>query len=484
MPPRSDFDRLARRAIWLPILMLTPFVLVIACASPQFDDLCFGSAFIDRGLFGALADYYRTLGGRLFGYTGIIAPFMLQHATGLDVLSAFRITCAAVIGAIVALGLWGGGRLLPTGSPAVRLLVGALFAVLLIVGGPAPEDVLYWGTGLGCYAIPAVATLWAMLCLHGTAAGGRALSGPLVTLLAGACLLAAMGSEFSGPILLVVTAGSFAQRCLTPGAARQPTAHLLMAAAIILGTLMVVLAPGNALRLQAFAGDRSLALRFLMALPMGAVDLATFLFRRLTNPAMIGFLAILTMATATCDRPRAAAPAGPLVPWLPLLSTVLGVYGAFVIGEFTTGIYLVARALEHLHFVLAGGLALTAVAVVRAHGARIAAFADRLPAFLTVRNAAVAAFILLLITPPFLSAAYEAAWQLIPLNRSVADRFERIGNGHLPDASASDRELVLPPIRPVAAFFFGDPISTDPANWGNTCVALFAGVRAVRVSEP
>jgi len=199
---------------------------------------------------------------------------------------------------------------------------------------------------------------------------------------------------------------------------------------------------------------------------------------------MIGFLAILTMATATCDRSRPAAPAGPLVPWLPLLSAVLGVYGAFVIGEFTTGIYLVARALEHLHFVLAGGLALTAVAVVRAHGARIAAFADRLPAFLTMRNAAVAAFILLLVTPPFLSAAYEAAWQLIPLNRSVADRFERIGNGHLPGASASDRELVLPPIRPVAAFFFGDPISTEPANWGNACVALFAGVRAVRVSEP
>jgi Family of unknown function (DUF6056) len=482
--PQQAFDRLARRTIWLPILMLAPFVLVIACASPHLDDFCFGSAFIDRGMFGALADYFRTLGGRLSGYSGIMAPFMLQYAAGIDVLSAFRITCALVLGAIVAVGVWGGGRMSPEGSPAVRLLVGGLFAVALVAGGPAPEDVLYWGTGFGPYAIPATATLWLMLCLYDAAARGRTLGGPLVALLVGAGVLGATGSEFSGPILLVVTAGSFAQRCLTQGAPRQTAAHLLIAAAIVLGTLIVVLAPGNAVRFHLYPSDRSLTLRFLIAWPMGAADLATFLFRRLTNPAMIAFLAILAMATATCDRLRPVEPAARLVPWLPLLSAVLGVFGAFVIYEFAIGRYMEARGLEHLHFVLAGGLALTTVAVVRTHAARIAALADRLPSFLTLRNATVAALVLVLITPPFLTAAYVVAWQLATLNRSVADRFERIGSGHLPGASASDRELVLPPIKPAGAFFFGETLDPDPANWANICVAIFAGVRAVRVSEP
>ncbi len=45
-------DRFAGRAVWLPILIIGPFVVLLFCASPHSDDICFAATWRDVGLHG------------------------------------------------------------------------------------------------------------------------------------------------------------------------------------------------------------------------------------------------------------------------------------------------------------------------------------------------------------------------------------------------------------------------------------------------
>src|SRR6202035_5529498 len=111
--------------------------------------------------------------------------------------------------------------------------------------------------------------------------------------------------------------------------------------------------------------DQGMALRALTGLPMGVAHVAQFLFRRLTNPALLAWLIFLVFVLPAYDRRPQDTPilfSRAVIVWLPLGTAMIAIYGSLWIGHVATGRLLEQRALDYLHFVLVGGLSLTAIA--------------------------------------------------------------------------------------------------------------------------
>jgi hypothetical protein len=257
----------------------------------------------------------------------------------------------------------------------------------------------------------------------------------------------------------------------------------LILGAIAIGIAIVVLAPGNAARLHVMGTDQDLGLRAVTGLPMAVARVAQFLVRRLTNPALVAWLIVLVLvvpARAPRDLPPATSRA---LVWLPLATAMIAIYGSLWIGQVATGKLLEQRGLNFLHFVLVGGLSLTAIAAGAAPGERLwGMIAARWPSLDRTKLAA-AALLLMLVTPHFLQAV-RILPDVGPLRRLAEERFAQLGDGKVPGAPILDRTLVLPAASIPNTPWFADPVSTDPDSWTNACVARYAGVRAVEIAPP
>lgn len=476
-------ETLARRAIWLPIAMLGCFVILLLCATPHSDDFCFAARWRDQGLVTMLADFYRNSQGRLLAPPLIVIPFMAHHVLGGDLLLLFRIFCATALGATIGVAVFAGRVLLPGLPDPLRLLAGLLLAVLLVAGSPQPEDMFYWANGIGDYTLAAVFLLWAMFWLYRQADRRAALGGPAVALLMAGGFLVAMTTEISGPELLVIVLGSMLHRRLMPGTPRQPLAHALILGATIIGIAIVVLAPGNAGRMHGMGSDHDVAWRAVLGAPMGIAYVGQFLFRRLTNPAMIAWLIFLVLAmparpNGARDAPSARAP---WIVWLPLAAAMIAIYGSLYIGYVATADVLPPRALDQLHFILVGGLSLTAVMASPAVRGRVWREIEARWPRLDRRKLAIAALLLALATPNFLQAV-RILPHVMPLHRLEAARFAIFGSGRAIGAPMTDRELLVPPASTGNTEWFSDPVSSVADDWVNGCVAQFVGVRWVRIA--
>jgi hypothetical protein len=479
-------DRFARRALWLPVLMIGPFAVLLFCAFPHLDDICFAATWRDIGLMAMLRDLYLTFQGRLFSFVATIVPFVVHYDLGGDLLPDFRAFCAAALGATLALALWVSNALLPASSKSIRLLLGLMLGVVLIAGSPQPEDMFYWATGIGFYTIPALVTLWMMIWLHCQAVRMKPLGPYAVVWLAVGAMAIATATEISGPVLLVIVLSSFLHRWLLPDAPRQPLAHAVILGAIAIGITIVLLSPGNAIRMHTMGTDQGMALRALTGLPMGVAHVVQFLFRRLTNPALLAWLIFLVFLVPAYDRRPRDMPivfSRALIVWLPLGTAMIAIYGSLWIGHVATGRLLEQRALDYLHFVLVGGLSLTAIAVAAIHRARLWGMIKARWPSLDGAKLAVAALLLMLATPAFLQAVRILPY-VGPLHRLAEDRFAQLGDGKAPGAPIADRDLVLPASSTGKIPWFGDPVSSDPDAWSNRCVARYVGVRSVQIAPP
>jgi hypothetical protein len=480
----SNFE-LDSRFVWktlgVPTLMILPFFLLLNCVHPQADDFSLGADWRESGVLAMLSNMYVGWSGRLLGLALAPLPFMLHDASGLDILAIYRLLCGGTLVAMLAAALWCSGKLLPESSRPIRMLVGLLLAVALVAGAPNPEQLVFWFTGVSFYTVPGVITLLIAVWLF-TKAGDPAPIGLVQAgVVAAAGLLVAMGSEFGGLALILVVASSYAQRWMTPGAPRQYARLGLVIVVIAAGTLVVLLAPGNAVRLDALGVRDSMILRAFVAIPRTLLDVTVFLFRRLTNPALIGSMAILALVAFGSSRPLLASVSRPaLFVAIPLAAALIAMAAGLWMGRMATGQMLEQRAQNQLHFILVASMASSIVLAARIGGrGGLAAIMKRLRLH-DVRTAAVACLSLMLVTPQFLIAAEILIFHSREISSSISDRFARIGPGRVPGAPILERELVLPRL-PISTAFFSDGLSEDPKFWVNVALARYSGVRTVRV---
>jgi hypothetical protein len=473
--------KLAGTLLAVPLVLLLAFAILLTGAFPEPDDFGIAATWRDSGLVDTLREMYLSWSGRLPGISLSLLPFVLQEFAGMDLLLSYRICCAGALAGVVIASFWCAQLLLPDHSTRERLLLGSLFAVSIVVGAPAPEAVILRFNEAGFYAVPGLALFLTMVWL--SAAAKERISPIQAGVLATVSFLVALSSEFSGIVLVLLIGGSLVQRCLIRGAPRQYQVHAALVGITVIGTLMVLLAPGNAIRLNALGIHESIVSRAISTVPSTAFDVVIFLFRRLTNPALLGaMLTLLIIASPSSQRLHSVRSAALIV--CPLVTSLIVLTVGLWIGRVATGEMLVQRAQNELHFVLVASLAVTTILASRfGYGNRlIRSVISRFP-FLRLRTALVALSLLMLLTPKFLAATKAMTSDFGDYSSSVAERFALIANERSVAAVMPKKDVVLPRLSHTNAFF-EEPLREDPDYWTNRLVSRYIGTNSVKIEKP
>lgn len=483
-PASSALTELDRAFIWkaicIPAIVILPFLVLVICAHPVADDFSLGAAWRDSGLITYLTDMYRNWSGRLFGLSLAPLPIMIHYLVGSELLPTYQILCACTLIAIVGASLWASLILLPSAPPRMALLAGAMLAAALVAGAKNPEQLVYWFTGISFYTIPGIAILLITVWLWSKVWDQTPISmaQAAVTSLAG--LLVALSSEFSGIALILLIASSLVQRRLMPKAPRQYATHVFIVGLISFGTLIVLLAPGNAVRLNVLGVHEPMIPRAIYMIPLTARDVVEFLCRRLINPAVIATVAIFALFASRMIRPL-PLPRSILFGLLPLGAALIAITTGLWMGRIASGEMLEERAQNQLHFILVASLVAAVVAGVRAGvGYR---YLNAAPPLFRIKNSHFAVTVLLvlaLFTPNFWTATKFAVLYCRESSRSVALQFKLMGAGPARGAPVLESDLVLPRLSNSNAFF-RESISEDPNHWVNQVVARYMGIRSVRI---
>jgi hypothetical protein len=237
-----------------PLRTIVPFLVVALYSAPETDDFCFSS----HNAWTALASvhqYYTTVTGRLPALTLMAMPSVISNLLGVDLFVIYPLANLVAIlvfmAAMIAVGLmvvrdhWSLGVLFGL------LICAALFAML-----PSARQFLYWFTGVACYTVPtAGASLLAAWSTKKFA--HREFIGRSEAILIGiVCLISSMCNEFTAFFLAGVVATSAAFRLAYMGKKEaQINAHAMLAAAILIGFMVIVFAPGNAVRMGQIPGS-------------------------------------------------------------------------------------------------------------------------------------------------------------------------------------------------------------------------------------
>lgn len=465
------------RWAWLvPAAAVLPFVVLLPLAFPQVDDFCFGGLWQEHGLVGMLELFYRTFVGRLFANTVIALPFILADATGIGLVTAYRILCGLVFGGVALLALWTVTRVFAPARPGERLFLWLALLAAMAGGAPSPNDLYFWISQIANYTIAAAAAFAIMIALWSRAERGVALSPTIVAAIAGVGFLTAMATEMSGAILFVVVCGAFVRRWLEPAAPRQPVAHLVILAALVAGATIVAVAPGNAARMSVYGQSQSLIVGAITAIPMTLVRLLNHLYLRLVSPALVAWPIVVALATWAHDRRAAAPPPRPnwIVVWLPLATAIAATAAALWIGQIGMGQFLPPRARGHLHFILLAGLTLTTVAATRAYGDEVRRWINARRPALARGHVAAAALVLVVAAPNALHAAWRMAHRPA-LASAIEGRFAT-----LDAARGQQAPVVLPALPPGWPVVIGD-IGAAADHWPNVCLARYYRIPSVRI---
>jgi hypothetical protein len=206
--------------------------------------------------------------------------------------------------------------------------------------------------------------------------------------------IGALCNEYTGVWLLgFVSSSLFARRIF--GDKLQIARHAAIAAAILSGWLIAVLAKGNSMRMGGLKGAGNLGHSLVQGLKVSLVDLGHFI----CEPVIIGWLLVVIAVTLVQSEPGGPGNSRRKPLALGVAAVCLGcAYFEYFTHEYSTGIRLVERAQNQAFILILFGLTLSASLLARAYDSRLHALIApmrglfeldswRLPAVLTVAMA-------------------------------------------------------------------------------------------------
>ncbi|WP_144031609.1 hypothetical protein [Bradyrhizobium cosmicum] len=328
--------------------MLIGFGYLIIYAAPEYDDFCIALNTTNSGFLSALINFYKSWSGRLPAIALIQSPEFISAHTRMSMLSAYSLVLAIIyvsylVGAITAFA-----RFCQYAGVATIFSLCAVFVATTIAVSPDPHEMLFWLPGSACYIPPTAAAIVFLAELFRL----DELTNSRVSVLSVMGCSAAMFNEFTGVWLVLVLIGSFSARLLTKSPL-QLSQHVLMAAAVVIGLTIIMVAPGNSHRQAAVPN----AGHFLYSIWMSSIYSAYCLFQLLCKPAVYGLLLVAAIlgnkSTPRMDRKNTLR----LVIVLVAVSSSC-CYFEFFTHEYATGVHLVGRAQNQAVIFLLFGLSL------------------------------------------------------------------------------------------------------------------------------
>lgn len=341
---------------------------LIFYAAPEHDDFCFAYLNVSAGFVKTIVQFYYELSGRILPLFLIQLPGAISINTGIDLLLAYSITLA-LIAAIFFAGMFlAASWLFPRVSGPPLVFLSTAFIAGVLGASPSVRDLLNWLPAVACYVPPALGSVLILGQCVRAARGRTNFSGFATFCMASVCFVAAISNEFTGVWLGLIIAYSLFLR-YARGQSLQTSNHLFIAAAILAGWAIVVLAPGNSVRMAgqtSGAGDIGRALY--EAFRFSLVGLGRFL----REPAIIGWL--LVTALATLASPAREKPGNEHDKKLAFGITTLALfccYFEYFAHEYATGIRIIERAQNQALVLLVFGTTQAIVFLTDAYRTRL-----------------------------------------------------------------------------------------------------------------
>jgi hypothetical protein len=364
---RELLARFARPGVWalsgiVPILFLARLFALTLYSIPESDDYCFSYLNATRGLAETVWIWYHSVVGRIVPLVLIQMPAAISGVTGIDYFMSYVTTLLGFeicFGAAIVLAAF---RLWPRASLLQNLFIGAALAAVALSSLPSLREMLYWLPGVACYTLPGVIVLLVLVEFVRAAESGRRISPAVTGMLALGCFIAALCNEFTPAWLICLVLGSLIVRAILRHDDLQIREHAIVGAATLVGFVILLLAPGNTVRMGMFPMAGQVSRSVGEAFHYLVSDLQGFV----AEPRTRAWLIVVMIFTVVQPRPARVAV------WKRLLLAALVsmfcfacVYLAYFTAEYATGDNLPTRSQNETTILLVSGLTISAVLVAR-----------------------------------------------------------------------------------------------------------------------
>jgi hypothetical protein len=431
------------------ILALVPLFWLLGASFPQADDTCLARHLHLTNLWGVGEFIYFNWSGRVLehvlmalpGWAAVsgIMPFAQALQVGNFLL--LIVLMMTLVGACYQLlGQW------RYGSAAAVLLL-SWWAWHL----PSPVDAFYWYSATAAYTMIIPLTLIFMGALLALTVGGRGtqLAAMLVGMLVGLALTSMheLGAILALEFIILLLAYFWWWRF--------PKLPIVLAGliglAVLIGSLIIFLAPGNAVRIAASAPGQGFLVALAGGLPLGVGWVLAQL--NLVLLIWLAVWAVLVQQVSSIKRFQQ----WPLAGWLGL-----GLVGMVLIsptlGLLANGESLPPRAENILHFWLVWGCMLVVGWAVGRYG---------LPKpMLRYKNYAYLALAVVLVASPTWVRAVHDTRLVAGLRTAYAQR-----EALLQQAARTQQPVVVPPFLNIPKTAYRETLQPNPQAWQNICAA-------------
>ncbi|MDN5006375.1 hypothetical protein ACFQZO_36755 [Bradyrhizobium sp. GCM10027634] len=346
-----------------PFIFLTALTLLALYGAPEHDDFCLAFQNVRDGFVQTVLQFYTGLSGRIVPLLIIQIPAAVAKAAGSSILPAYVATLIAFALLFVAGSAFAMVRMWPTvrGPALLALMLG--FPAAIAGATPSAHDLLYWLPGLACYVPPGLVTILILgECVYAIDRE-REFSNKATAWAVVGAFLSATCNEFTAIWLVAILAASLLGRYAF-SQKLQVGRHFMIAAAAVIGWLIVAAAPGNGQRMAAADGGWDLSFSIREGLRFALIGLRTLLL----SPSLIGWL-VLVVAISTAT-PAPEKQDGRREKWLAwgIVALCLGCcYFEYFLHQLVTGSHLVDRAQNQALILIVFGFTLCAALLARVY---------------------------------------------------------------------------------------------------------------------
>lgn len=457
----------------LLIAAIVPFVALAFFAHPQTDDFCSAAMVRDLGFTASMTQWYMGWTGRFFAIVMMnVGPLSFGSFT------VYKLVPVGLLAGLFLSLLWFGREIVSRAIPLsvvarATLLVFAIYLYLLA----APAEALFWYTGAIIF------TLATILVLVGAAAairGGRSSSTKAAwgwATVSGLATFAAGGSNEIALLLLTLGLSVVVWRAYRSHM-RRWTPWLLPLALTLAAGVIDVLAPGNLRRAEVTSGLTSV----IGPLAGSAVFAAATILRWLSAGPVLVALLIALISGVAASRHSGADIAFRGTSWhVPIVVAAFGVWLSFFFTHWASGFALRPGPPSRVVDVTLLFFLLAALVGAFMMGVQVLGRFRSLSTKLVPQTRWLTLLLALML---FGRGNVRVAWLDLVSGRAAAyDRDLHERYALLESARRENVAAVLPPLTRVPEALHVRDITTDPADWRNSCYARYWGVPEVRLSS-
>jgi hypothetical protein len=362
---------LASKIAWLSATVIpATFVIwllsLVIYAAPEYDDYCYFAWYIENGLIHTILSSYFGFQGRVLPFVLMQMPGLVSEQTGIGILPAYSLVLAIYMLAFVAGCAFAIARIWDGLPRPVAVFMVFTFVSAVLGATRDLHDLLYWVAALACYVPPGIISAVILgECIRAVDRDATFSSFGTFAMALGA-FLATICNEYTGAWLIGIVGSSFFARSYL-GQTRQVRHHAVIAGAVVVGIAIVLLAPGNAVRLGLSGGVRLRDIGYVgpRAINYALLDLGRFVL----SPTVIVWSLIAAVLTVS-ESSRPAHPRSGLLA-SGVVVVCLGCCAfQYMTAHLATGVRLVPRAQNQALILLFVGLTWSIALWVRIPGVR------------------------------------------------------------------------------------------------------------------